>query len=38
MTVRLSGAELQKLEDYCLKLGKAKSEVIREFIHQLKVE
>lgn len=37
LTIRLTGAELDHLEDYCASKGRTKTDVIRELIRKLKV-
>lgn len=37
LTIRLPVGELERLEEYCLKRGKTKTDVLREMIRKLRV-
>jgi predicted DNA-binding protein len=36
LTIRLPASELEKLESYCIKKGRTKTDVIREMIRKLR--
>lgn len=38
LTIRISSAQLEKLEEYCVRHSKTKTEVLLGFIEELKVD